>query len=201
MTIKTIINNIRLRINDEDKYRWSDEHLLTIINEAVRFIRNVFVEEMPMMVAEGLLGVILQKGENVVTVPFDVIKYIDVRCDGKPLHAETMHYLKDVEQEGTPNVFVPVRPNMFAIYPIPQEEVKCTILAVGASVDLVEEDALPFQSDYCDCVIEYVAMRLSMIDEFDQNVEAQLLGEIRSHVKSKLNDYVPQDHVVRPYYR
>ena len=74
-------------------------------------------------------------------------------------------------------------------------------LAVGASVDLVEEDALPFQSDYCDCVIEYVAMRLSMIDEFDQNVEAQLLGEIRSHVKSKLNDYVPQDHVVRPYYR
>ena len=108
MTIKTIINNIRLRINDEDRYRWSDENYLTIINEAVRFIRNVCVEEMPMMVSEDLLGIILQKGENVVTIPFDVIKYIDVRVDGKPLHAETMHYLKDVEQEGTPNVFVPV---------------------------------------------------------------------------------------------
>ena len=200
MTIKTIINNIRLRINDEDKYRWSNEQVLTIVNEAVRFIRNVFVEEMPMMVSEDLLGIILKKGENVVTVPFDVIKYIDVRCDGRPLHAETMHYLKDITQEGTPEVFVPYKKNVFAVYPIPQEEVKCTILAVGASVDLVEGDELPFQSDYSDCVIEYVAMRMSMIDEFDQSVEAQLLGEIRNHIRTKLNDYVVQDHVVRPYY-
>ena len=90
---------------------------------------------------------------------------------------------------------------MFAIYPIPQEEVKCTILAVGASVELTETDELPFQSDYSDCVIEYVAMRMSMIDEYDQSVEAQLLGEIRNHIRTKLNDYVPQDHVVSPYYR
>jgi hypothetical protein len=200
MTIKTIINNIRLRINDEDRYRFSDEQMLTIINEAVRFIRNIFVEEMPMMVAEEPFKGELLKGENVVTVPFDVIKYIDVRCNGKPLHAETMHYLSDTEQEGTPRVFVPLKKDMFAIFPVPQANVKYSVVAVGASVDLVQEDVLPFQSDYSDCVIEYVAMRLSMIDEFDQSVEAQLLGEIRSHIRTKLNDYVPQDHVVRPYY-
>lgn len=200
MTIKTIINNIRLRINDEDRYRFSDEQLLTVINEAVRFIRNIFVEEMPMMVAEETFDGNLEQGENVVTVPFDVIKYIDVRVGGKPLHAETMHYLKDVSQTGTPNVFVPVKKNMIAIFPIPQEEVKYSVLAIGASVDLVEEDELPFQSDYCDCVIEYVAMRMSMIDEYDQSVEAQLLGEIRSHIRTKLNDYVPQNHVVHSYY-
>jgi hypothetical protein len=200
MTIKTIINNIRLRINDEDRYRFSDEQMLTIINEAVRFIRNIFVEEMPMMVAEEPFKGELLKGENVVTVPFDIIKYIDVRCNGKPLHAETMHYLSDTEQEGTPRVFVPLKKDMFAIFPVPQANVKYSVVAVGASVDLVLEDVLPFQSDYSDCVIEYVAMRLSMIDEFDQSVEAQLLGEIRSHIRTKLNDYVPQDHVVRPYY-
>jgi hypothetical protein len=83
---------------------------------------------------------------------------------------------------------------------VPQANVKYSVVAVGASVDLVQEDVLPFQSDYSDCVIEYVAMRLSMIDEYDQSVEAQLLGEIRSHIRTKLNDYVPQDHVVRPYY-
>jgi len=201
MTIKTIINNIRLRINDEDKYRWSDEDLLTIINEAVRFIRNIFVEEMPIMVAEQQFKGELSKGENVVTVPFDVIKYIDVRCNGKPLHAETMHYLRDTEQEGTPKVFVPLNKNTLAIFPIPQTTTKYSVLAVGASVDLVAEDELPFQSDYGDCVIEYVSMRVSMIDEYDQSVEAQLLGEIRSHIRTKLNDYVPQEHVVSPYYR
>lgn len=201
MTIKTIINNIRLRINDEDRYRFSDEDMLIIINEAVRFIRNVFVEEMPMMVAEAPFNGNLDKGDNVITVPSDVIKYIDVRCNGKPLHAETMHYLRDAEQKGTPKVFVPLNKNMLALFPIPQESTKYSILYVGASVDLVQEDELPFQSDYQDCVIEYVAMRLSMIDEYDQSVEAQLLGEIRSHIKTKLNDYVPQDHVVQPYYR
>lgn len=201
MTIKTIINNIRLRINDEDRYRWSDETVLVIVNEAVRFIRNIFMEEMPMMVAETPITGTLAKGENVVEMPYDVIKYVDVRFGGKVLHSESIHYIADTEQEGVPSVFVPITKRVFSIYPIPQEDTRYQVIAVGASVDLTEDDELPFQSDYQDCVIEYVAMRLSMVDEFDQSVETQLLNEIREHIRRKLNDYVPQKHTVRSYYQ
>lgn len=201
MTIKTIINNIRLRINDEDRYRWSDEQVLTIVNEAVRFIRNVFLEENPILLTNGeCYGGVLAKGMSRISMPYDVIKYVDVRINGKPIYQESINNIKDIEQTGTPTAFVPVGSSSAIVHPIPDEEVKWRVIAVRASTDLVEEDDLPFQSDYCDCVIEYVSMRMSMIDEYDQSVEAQLLGEIRSHIKAKLNDYAPKDNVVRAYY-
>ena len=54
MKIKTIVERIRFKINDVDAYRFADEQIVNVINEAERFVRNIFLELRPELLADKL---------------------------------------------------------------------------------------------------------------------------------------------------
>ena len=123
-----------------------------------------------------------------------------MRCKGRRLHLSSRHGIKDTEVKGEPEQFVPTGIGSIEVYPIPNTACKYEILAIKAAEELEIESSLPFPDDFCDEVIEYTATRLSLIDEFDQSAETQLISTINSNVANKLQRYAPKAHVVEGYY-
>lgn len=187
-----------MKITDEDINRWSDYQIIDVINEAVRFIRNIFIQNQPTMLAQKFTGELVA-GENIIELEFTPLNYIDVRVGGKRLHLTSIHSVDDTEMNGKPIVFVPAGMNAIEVYPIPDTEYKYSVTVVAAAEELTEDDELPFPEDYTDNVIEYVAMRLSMIDEFDETMETTLLTQIQTNVNNKLATYAPMAHAVDSY--
>ena len=200
MEIRDVIERIRIKITDENAYRFTDDNIVLIINDAVRLIRNVFIDEMPEMMCEPKVTGTLAGGENAVKLPFIPVRYIDVRCKGRRLHLSARHGIADTEAIGGPALFVPTGVDSIEVYPIPDSNSKYEILAIKAAEELDIDAALPFPDDFCDEVIEYTATRLSLIDEFDQSAETQLISTINNNVASKLQRYAPKEHTVKGYY-
>lgn len=198
MKVKQVVKLVRMKITDEDTNRWNDYQILDVINEAVRFIRNIFITNQPTMLSQKITGE-LTEGENIIELEFVPLNYIDVRCNGKRLHLTSLHYIDDTERRAEPNLFVPAGIKAIEVYPIPDKTYKYIVVAIPAAEELSEDDDLPFPEDYSDNVIEYAAMRLSMIDEFDQTVETQLITQIQTNVSTKLAEYAPMVHVVDSY--
>lgn len=200
MEIRNVIERIRIKITDENAYRFTDDNIVLIINDAVRLIRNVFIDEMPEMMCEPKVTGELASGENIITMPFLPVRYIDVRCKGQRLHLSARHGIADTEAIGEPELFVPSGISSIEVYPKPNGVSKYEVFAVKAAEELDIESELPFPDDFCDEVIEYTATRLSLIDEFDQSAETQLISTINSNVANKLQKYAPKEHVVKGYY-
>ena len=200
MKIRDVIERIRIKITDENAYRFTDDNIVLIINDAVRLIRNVFIDEMPEMMCEPKVTGTLANGENAITLPFLPVRYIDVRCRGRRLHLTARHGIEDTQTKGDPELFVPTSVDSVELYPIPNRDSGYEILAVKAAEELDIEGELPFPDDFSDEVIEYTAARLSLIDEFDQSAEMQLISTINSNVANKLQRYAPKEHVVKGYY-
>ena len=198
MKVKQVVQLVRMKITDEDINRWNDYQILDVINEAVRFIRNIFITNQPTMLSQKIVGE-LAEGENVIELEFVPLNYVDVRCNGKRLHLTSLHSVDDTEQRGEPSLFVPAGVSAIEVYPIPDKTYKYIVTAIPAAEALSEDDELPFPEDYSDNVVEYAAMRLSMIDEFDQTVETQLITQIQTNVSNKLAEYAPMAHVVDSY--
>lgn len=198
MKVKQVIKLVRMKITDEDINRWSDYQIVDVINEAVRFIRNIFIQNQPTMLAQKFTGE-LAADENIIELEFAPLNYIDVRVDGKRLHLTSIHSIDDTELRGRPSVFVPAGMKAIEVYPIPDMAYKYNVTVVAAAEELTETDELPFPEDYTDNVIEYVAMRLSMIDEFDETMETTLLTQIQTNVNNKLAGYAPMAHAIDSY--
>lgn len=200
MNVRDVIERVRIKITDENAYRFTDENIILIVNDAVRLIRNVFIDEMPEIMCEPKVTGELADGENTIIVPFNPVRYIDVRCNGRRLHLSARHGIDDTEAVGEPELFVPSGISSIEVYPKPNGVSKYEVFAVKAAEELDIESELPFPDDFCDEVIEYTATRLSLIDEFDQSAETQLISTINSNVANKLQKYAPKEHVVKGYY-
>lgn len=198
MKVEKVIKLVRMKITDEDTNRWANYQIVDVINEAVRFIRNIFISNQPTMLTQKISGV-LAAGENVIELEFIPINYTDVRCNGKRLHLTSIHSVDDTELKGEPEVFIPSGATAIEVYPIPDRVYQYSILAIPAAKELTEEDELPFPEDYSDNVIEYTAMRLSLIDEFDESMETQLITQVQTNVNNKLAAYAPMAHVIDGY--
>lgn len=198
MKVKQVIKLVRMKITDEDINRWEDYQIIDVINEAVRFIRNIFIEQQPTMIAKKVTGFLVE-GENTIEFDFAPLKIVDIRCVGKRLHLTSIHNIDDTESEGTPKVFIPATTKCIEVYPVPDCSYKYAAFIIPPADELAEEDELPFPEDYSDNVIEYTAMRLSLIDEFNQSTETALISQIQSNVSHKLETYSPQQHTVDSY--
>ena len=101
MKVKQVIKLVRMKITDEDINRWEDYQIIEVINEAVRFIRNIFIEQQPTMIAQKVTG-FLVAGENTIEFDFAPLKIVDIRCVGKRLHLTSIHNIDDTESEALP---------------------------------------------------------------------------------------------------
>lgn len=201
MNLKDILYYTRIKINDTNAYRFTDEDMINIVNEAIRFIRNIFIKEVPDMLVDPAIEGVLESGENSIQLTVQPVQYTDVRCNGKLLHKTSIHSIRDLKRTGEPEFFVITGVNSIAVYPIPTQQIDYSIRVITAPVVVQNnDDVMPFPDDFNDSIIEYTAMRLSLIDEYDQSVEIQLLQQIQSNIINKLSIYAVDEHAVRPYW-
>lgn len=201
MNLKDILYYTRIKINDTNAYRFTDEDMINIVNEAIRFIRNIFIKEVPDMLVDPAIEGVLESGENSIQLTVQPVQYTDVRCNGKLLHKTSIHSIRDLKRTGEPEFFVITGVNSIAVYPIPTQKIDYSIRVITAPVVVQNnDDVMPFPDDFNDSIIEYTAMRLSLIDEYDQSVEIQLLQQIQSNIINKLSIYAVDEHAVRPYW-
>lgn len=201
MNLKDILYYTRIKINDTNAYRFTDEDMINIVNEAIRFIRNIFIKEVPDMLVDPAIEGVLKSGENSIQLTVQPVQYTDVRCNGKLLHKTSIHSIRDLKRTGEPEFFVITGVNSIAVYPIPTQQIDYSIRVITAPVVVQNnDDVMPFPDDFNDSIIEYTAMRLSLIDEYDQSVEIQLLQQIQSNIINKLSIYAVDEHAVRPYW-
>lgn len=201
MNLKDILYYTRIKINDTNAYRFTDEDMTNIVNEAIRFIRNIFIKEVPDMLVDPAIEGVLESGENSIQLTVQPVQYTDVRCNGKLLHKTSIHSIRDLKRTGEPEFFVITGVSSIAVYPIPTQKTDYSIRVITAPVVVQNnDDVMPFPDDFNDSIIEYTAMRLSLIDEYDQSVEIQLLQQIQSNIINKLSIYAVDEHSVRPYW-
>lgn len=200
MKIKTVVERVRFKINDVDAYRFTDEQILNVVNEGERFVRNIFLELRPELLADKAEIGTLAKGDNVMKFDYIPVRYVDVRCGKKILHAVNIHEIADLTAVGEPKFYVVVAKSTIAVYPIPDKAMPYFVTTVNGFKEQGLDDDSFFGDDYDDSLIEFTAMRLSMLDEFDESVEAQLLAEIRSNVRNKLLRLTSSPHFIKSYY-
>lgn len=201
MKIKTVIENVRLKINDTDKFRFLDYDILNIVNDGIRFIRNIFLDQYPDLLVDDVLFGTLEAEENKIELPFIPARYVDVRVNGERLRGAILQDIDDLLALGQPNKYCIVGKGKIRVFPIPKENSKYSVVAVPVAQDVELDDDSPFLEDFNDCLVEFVALRLSMIDEFDQSQETTLLQQISNNVIMKIQKInTPTIETVRGYY-
>jgi hypothetical protein len=81
--ISTILNNVRIPLNDRAKERWSDEDLLLFISKAQKDI----TKECPILKDWVILP--LSLGQSLYVLPENTVEVIECRYDGTPLRMRT----------------------------------------------------------------------------------------------------------------
>ena len=201
MKIKTVIENVRLKINDTDKFRFLDYDILNVVNDGIRFIRNIFLDQYPDLLVDDVLFGTLETEENQIELPFIPARYVDVRVNGERLRGAILQDIDDLLAMGQPKKYCIVGKGKIRVFPIPKEYSKYSVVAVPVAQDVGLDDESPFLDDFNDCLVEFVALRLSMIDEFDQSQETTLLQQISNNVITKIQKInAPTVETVRGYY-
>lgn len=200
MNVQSVINRIRLKITDEDKYRFSDDEVIVAINEAIRFVAENIISNLPELLSVEEESII-EAGENVIEIQASPVRILEVRVGRKSLHCVNFHQIMDPDAKGQPTVFVIAGAKKLKAYPIPNEKMLCTISLVPTMPEMVAiTDEVPIQEDLIDSVIEFAAMRLSLVDEFDETMETQLVSVLENKIQSKLGAYVPTSCFVKSYW-
>ena len=198
MLTNELVNRIRFKAADEDAVQYTDDHILQVINEAHRFIMNIYIEEFPDVLTEDHKYE-LPKGENVIKLSEAPLRIVGVRCNGKLLHHAFEKDIKDQEATGTPKYFV-LRKECLKIYPVPQEDYKILISMIGETKELRFNEELPYPQDFVDYLVEFVVARLGTVDGASVNMEMGIFAELRNMVLNTVQKLVPDNCVVDSYY-
>ena len=199
MNVANVIKRVRLKITDEDKYRFSDDDVIIAMNEAIRFVNDNITSILPELIAVQETGS-LEAGENTIEMDSSPTRILEVRIGKDSLHCINLHHVNDTEETGQPGAFVILGAKKLKVYPIPNEKVNYEITFVPVAMEVVEvEDEISIPDDFIDSVIEFTSMRLSLGDEVDQTRGTQLMSMLHDKIQSKLAAYVPTDCFVSSY--
>lgn len=198
MVISDIVRLVRLKIADTDSVQFTDEDVLMVVNEGLRFIREIYMDEMPETVCD-VNEEYITAGHNTITLENKLLKIINVRCNGKNLHYSKLKDIRDLDLMGTPKVYAVLK-NEIMLFPVPSESVKCTLAVVSESPELDFLDDFPYPVDFAQFVQEYASVRLGTIDGSNVTAESQVFAQLRSSIVSAINKLTPEPCVVDSYY-
>lgn len=198
VVITDVMELVRRKINDIDCIEFTDEEVLKVVNEALRFIREIYMDEMPDLLIE-VDSAMLEHGENKVELPAKLLKLTDVRCNGRMLHFAMLRNIQDIDRMGSPKVYALTR-KYIQLYPIPDQAMTCTYSYITESPEYTYDDDFPFPVDFAQYVEEYAAIRLGTVVEADVSMETQIYGQLRSSIVTAIQKLVPDTCVVDSYY-
>lgn len=198
MVISDIVKLVRLKINDLESIQFADEDVLMIVNEGLRFIREIYMDEMPETICD-IKTENLDAGDNKIILDDKLLKIIDIRVNGKSLHYSKLKDIRDLGQIGTPKVYAVVKDSIM-LYPIPNTACKCNLQVVAESPELDFLDEFPYPVDFAQFVQEYASVRLGTIDGANVTSETQVFAQLRNSIVSAINKLTPEPCVVDSYY-
>ena len=80
LPIKTLIKRIRRVVHDTDAITYDDDEVLDVINQGVRYIRRVIVDNKPEMLASKNVEGLLKAGERSIDMPYRPLSILYVRA-------------------------------------------------------------------------------------------------------------------------
>ena len=137
MNVANVIKRVRLKITDEDKYRFSDDDVIIAMNEAIRFVNDNITSILPELIAVQETGS-LEAGENTIEMDSSPTRILEVRIGKDSLHCINLHHVNDTEETGQPGAFVILGAKKLKVYPIPNEKVNYEIPFVPVVMEVVE---------------------------------------------------------------
>ena len=159
--------------------------------------RSIELEAKPLAIVDILAGDEVE--ETIVTYDDYLIFYdqIKIREDYRPICAEniTVHYkerplaatnlrhITERKQKGTPVAYWRTGLRTVNFYPIPDKTTAYTVQTVDDIEEVTASDNSPLITDFDDFLIEYVAARLALGNEYDTSQEVQLTSSIYSQIE------------------
>lgn len=210
MTIKEMIDRLRLSAHDEDEIGYTDAALLNYINDGVRIVKRTIAGIRPMLLSvrfTGIVPVTDTDGEAAaeVIVPgvikFDrkISQFIDVKVGDKRLQQinwvdkDMMNVCCPAASDGEPRFYIACGYDAIEVLPHPGAGVVYNIIAVPDMSYLGLEDEAPFPEDITDFVYEYALARASLTNEFDMSQETSIIGMLTGQVEAYLYRQSPTD--------
>lgn len=80
LPVKTLMKRIRRVVHDVDAITYDDDEVLDVINQGVRYIRRVIVDNKPEMLANKNIEGLLKAGERSIDMPYRPLSILYVRA-------------------------------------------------------------------------------------------------------------------------
>ena len=119
--------------------------------------------------------------------------------DERQLEETTFHHIRHRTAEGKPRCFYRVGLKELKIYPKPKKETAYTLRTIDDIEELKFHDSLPLMKEFEDFLIEYASMRLVLSNEYDIQMEQQILANIHAQISQILMP-PPAGTVVKGYW-
>lgn len=122
-------------------------------------------------------------GTPIYTMPREVMIYSE-----RALHETEMAFIvgRRSDSEGVPREFFLTGTQTINFFPMPDRAIKYTVRTVDDIEELGWADISPLNSEFDDFLIEYVAIRLGVGNEYDMTQESQMLSSIVSQIEQIL---------------
>ena len=187
LSVQTLARRIRTRLHDTDCITYDDEEILDCINCGIRFIRRIIASMRPALLMSESKGT-LAIGQDKITLATRPTKIISVTAGDKALEETEMAFaiFKDSERTGAPEEFYLTGTQTINFYPTPDEPTPYKILTVNDIEELTWEDNSPLLTEFDDFLVEYVAIRLSVGNEYDMTQESQLMSAVVAQIQQIL---------------
>lgn len=104
------------------------------------------------------------------------------------LHYTEMSFIapRPSDATGTPRAYFLTGSQTLNFFPTPNQKTKYTVYKVDDIDEIEWSGSSPLLSEFDDFLVEYVAIRLSVGNEFDMSQESQLLANITAQIQALL---------------
>ena len=124
----------------------------------------------------------------------------DVIFKEKTLHATNLRHIPDEDEQGGPKAYYKTGMKTIHFWPSPKLETGYTIETIDDIDEVTMNDNSPLLSDFDDFLMEYVAIRLAVGNEYDESQETQVMMQIYGQIRDLLAP-PPVGVIAREYWR
>lgn len=225
LRVSEIIKEIRNRTHDEQETGYTDETLISYINDGIRFIRRTIFSINPLLLAD-----FLQQGELEISQrniflsklvideigdeqeqPVKIARICSVRVDGRELEQVNPADIYDTKHTGKPEFYYLTGFSTVNLFPIPDIAYDYEIAAVeDISLLTSPDDISPLPTEMDDWLYEYATIRASDTNEYDISQESTIFGQIVAQIENMCyqlspigvtaNDYWDSNYKTRDAY-
>lgn len=199
LTVKAILQRVRTRIHDEQAVGYSDENLLEFLNDGVSVLRRLIITINPMLLQEEVAGT-LHAGKDAVTLSKPVSRLVKVLVNQAQVLVTSRPMIDDEAQTGTPRYCYLAGVDCLRFFPKDTQNHRYIIDYIPDMELLTLEDDSPFLTDLDQVLVEYVAIRAAMSDEYSLSDEQGVLSSVLAQAEQLVRDLAPMEVQAKGYW-